>query len=375
MKKYLIVLAAVAMAFIGCKKEEKSALTAISFKDAESVMMIGDTLRLALVPTPKEVAIPQNVVWSSSDTTVVKIVDNKGNVAAVGAGSANITAKSGDLTAVCKITADYYEAFWQPTLLYYFPSTQEEYSPEIIDIQGYKCKLYSIEFFAPNNLDFAEDLSAGEGTCLFATAVVPFIEEGEYKGEPFARAFKIVEKEDELAPFTALKGSMDPAIIGPVFQAYFESLDADPEAPAKLDADTYKLGVSGAHLANAEISDDGISYSYFFDGVLTEGFLQIAWDDNDEAYLDFDFDVNWCGGVWALGLATNWQAETYSELLIQPYDNEWAATYRYKTGQVVAEELLLEAPRRLNAARKTTKPALTIHREKPVLCKFAPIAK
>lgn len=375
MKKYLIVLAAVAMAFIGCKKEEKNPLTAISFKNAEELMMIGDTIRLALVPTPKEVAIPQDVVWSSSDTLVVKIVDNKGNVAAVGAGTATVTAASGDLKAVCKITSDYYEAYWQPTKMYYFPSTQELFKDSLFDIQGYKVKLYSVVFFLPNNLDFAEDLSAGEGTCLFATGIIPFIEEGDYKGEPFARAFKIVDTEDELDSFTALKGSMDPAILGPVFQAYFESLDVDPENPAQLDIDTYKTGVKGVHLSNAEVSDGGISYSSFYDAVLTSGYLQIAWDDNDEPYLDYDFVANWCGGVWALGLATNWNAEVFADLLLQPYANEWSCTYHYKTGQVVAEELVLEAPRRMNALRKANKSELKIHREKPVLCKFAPIAK
>ena len=377
MKKYLVILAAVAMAFIGCKKEEeKNPLTAISFKNAEELMMIGDTIRLALVPTPKDVAIPQDVVWSSSDTLVVKIVDNKGNVAAVGAGEATVTAASGDLKAVCKITADYYEAYWQPTNLYYFPSTKTEFSDEVYELQGYKVKLYSVEFFCPNNLDFAEDLSAGEGTCLFAEAVVPFIEEGQYKDEMFGRAFQIVDTEEELGQFTALKGIMDPAVIGPVFQAYFESLDVDPENPATLDLDTYQAGTRGAHLGNAEISDNGgISYSYFYDGVLTSGYLQIAWDDNDEPYLDFDFDVNWAGGVWALGLATNYEAEIWADLLIQPYANEWSCSYHYKTGQVVAEELLLDAPRRMSALRKANKPALQLHREKPVRCQFAPIAK
>ena len=195
MKKYLIVLAAVAMVAIGCKKEEKNPLTAISFKEPAMSMMIGDTMRLALVPTPKEVALPTDIVWATSDENVVQIVDNKGNVAAVGAGKATITATSGDLKAVCEVTADYYEAYWKPTWLYYFPSTQEEFSPEVTEMYGYMCKLYTVEFFCPNNLDFADDLSSGEGDCIFMTGVIPFIEEGQYKGEMLARILEIVDTE------------------------------------------------------------------------------------------------------------------------------------------------------------------------------------
>ena len=51
------------------------------------------------------------------------------------------------------------------------------------------------------------------------------------------------------------------------------------------------------------------------------------------------------------------------------------STYHYKTGQVVAEELLLDAPRRMNARQHVSKPALNLHKEKPVRCQFAPIAK
>ena len=346
MKKYLVVLAAAALVLVSCGPKEKpgSGLTALNFKQAELKMMVGDTALVALLAEPAEVAIPEDVVITSSDTNVVKVIDQRVNIVAVGSGSANITATVGDLTAVCKVTASTYEEAWGLDWLYYFPSTQSEkpLNDSVYTVAGYKCRLYSVEYFCPNPLDFDEDLTYGEGDCLFATVAALFIEDetaGDNNGAMVARQFQVVPTLEAFVntPFSTLAGALDPAIIGPVFQAYFEGLDAG-ESPS-IDWATYETGTNGgAHIGNAKITDTGsISYAYLWDGVVVGGWAARLVDQEAQAYyIDYDFGAQWCYGFWGLGLATNWEAESYSEVLVQPYALELSPVYNYKAGQEIA---------------------------------------
>ena len=344
MKKYFVVLAVLAVVFASCKnqpKDDPSTLTKIEFKQTELAMLVGDTARLVLLATPAEAEIPATVEITSSDTNVVKVIDKKVTIVAEGSGSANITAKVGELTAVCKISAHLYEEVWDLEWLYYFPSTKSEnpLNDSIYMISGYKCRLYSVTYFCPNTIDFAEDLSYGEGYCLFADVAALFIEDetaGDYNGEMVARQFTIVETEEEFntKPFSTLAGKLDPAIIGPVFQNYFEGLDQEEQRD--IDWDTYESGTNGgAHIGNAEITDEGsISYSYIWSGIATNGWAaRLVNQEAQEYYIDYDFGAQWCYGFWGLGLATNYDAESYSEVLVQPFALQLSKVYNYKAGQ------------------------------------------
>lgn len=103
MKKYLIVLAAAVVALAGCKPSEKegSKYTSLKFKEASIEMAIGDTKKLNVLYEPTTLEAPV-CEWSSSDSTVVS-VDQNGNIAALASGEANISAKNGDLEAVCHV--------------------------------------------------------------------------------------------------------------------------------------------------------------------------------------------------------------------------------------------------------------------------------
>jgi hypothetical protein len=104
MKKYLVVLAALAMVLVGCKDKEKeggSEYTKISFKQSELSIGLGETAKLTVLYEPTTLDAP-SLTWSSSAPEIVSV--NNGNIEALGIGEANITAKINDLTAVCKVT-------------------------------------------------------------------------------------------------------------------------------------------------------------------------------------------------------------------------------------------------------------------------------
>lgn len=370
MKKTLkfFVMAFAALAFMGCPNgQQGSDLTSISFKEPMVKVLIGDTTRLVLLAEPATVALPEDLTITSSDTNVVVVLDNQINIVAVASGTANIIAKAGDLEAVCKIEASTYEESWALDWMYYFPDTEKEISPDTIDLEGLKCKLYSYEFFMPSTPDFAEDLSAGEGECVFATAIVPVIVEGEYKGEIASRQFEIVDSPEKLGMFTAMKGNIDPAVVGSIFQPYFEGLNAGEQLP--IDWDTYEqAGVTGAVIRGAMITETGgISYYYQCDGIVTSGVFARVVNQEGTAYeFVYDFTAQWFGGFLGLGLATNWDAETYADVLIQPFATEYSCAYRYTVGQP-AQPLALNAPAKVKKANRT---GLMITREKPVRVKF-----
>lgn len=374
MKKYLIVLATALVALAGCKGGEGTETT-LSIKPDAATLIVGDTTRLAAVITPAEAKYPGDLVWASSNEEVVEIVAQNGTITAVGKGEANVIVKSESmkLEAVCHITAAEYEELWQLDWIYYFPDTEDLFSKDTIEMSGYKCLLKSYEFFCPNTLDFAEDLSAGEGPCVFVTAVVPVVAEGEYKGEMLARQFEFVDDETKLGAFKAVKGKIDPAIVGAVFQPFFEALDNEEEPT--IDWELYETGVTGAGIQKAKITAEGsISYSYQYYGIVTSGAFVRRVNAAGDAYeCVFDFTAEWFDGIMGLGLATNWDAESYSELLIQPFEYDVYAAYHYVTGEP-AEPLVLDAAPARKAIRKTEANSKNwITREKPVRAKFAPV--
>ena len=84
MKKYLVVLAALAMVFVGCKKEDTNKYTSLKFKNAELTMAVGATEKLQVLYEPTTLDAPA-VVWASSNEEAVT-VDQKGTVTAVSCG-------------------------------------------------------------------------------------------------------------------------------------------------------------------------------------------------------------------------------------------------------------------------------------------------
>ena len=89
---------------ITVKQAGRVAVTDITLSSTTLSLMEGDTAILTATVSPYN-ATDKNVSWSS-DNKAVATVDNGGNVTAVGAGTAKITAKAGDKSAVCTVTVE-----------------------------------------------------------------------------------------------------------------------------------------------------------------------------------------------------------------------------------------------------------------------------
>ena len=77
-------------------------LQSISLNKTQLEMEVDDTYQLTVSYNPTDTTDNKDVTWSSSNSSVVKVVDGK--LTAVGIGEAVITAKVGSLTTTCKVT-------------------------------------------------------------------------------------------------------------------------------------------------------------------------------------------------------------------------------------------------------------------------------
>ena len=386
MKKYLIVLAAAVVALASCKPggESGSKYTKISFKESALELAIGETAKLKVLYEPTTLDAPA-CKWATSDTLVV-LVDQNGNIEAVGNGEANITATyvEGETTlkAVCQITVLPYEATWAPnSTVFYFPSTKSEAPVSDTTIvytsqstgTAYTCKLYSVDLCIPTDVIIPGD-EDGAGHYIFVKASIPFIESstsGQYIGEPYDLAFGIVEDFNN-KDFGAEAGSLDPAIIGEVWQAYFEAIDAGTQP--SFDKDLYATGAKGAHLRAAIVQDGSISSYPWYDAIVTGGYYEAVYDaETEELIADYQLKVDWCAGVLGTGLALNEEAQSYSEALAKPYALD-LESYIYVTGEH-GQPYAAAAPKRVRA-NKDTKGMINLGKvEKLELVKYKEVKK
>ncbi len=77
-------------------------LNSISLNKTSLDMIVDDTYQLSVNYNPTDTTDDKTVVWSSSDESVVRVVNGK--LTAVGKGEATITARVGSYTATCKVT-------------------------------------------------------------------------------------------------------------------------------------------------------------------------------------------------------------------------------------------------------------------------------
>jgi len=372
MKKYFIALAVAVVTLASCNNETPVKGISINPSSIEK-FYIGDTVRLGLIVSPAEAKLTDNVKWMSSDTDVVKVVNQNGTITANYPGEAVVTATAGEFQGACQIYANYEVLFWNVAQMFYFPSTKskEPLNDSIYDIDGVKCQLYSVTFLCPNGNDYDEDFSMGDGLSLFADVSAFFPIEGtEEEKESLAgtkREFTIVEDEEvwKNTPYTALSGELYPEIAGPIYQAFFEKLDAGDQS-ARPDWATFtEKATRGAHVGEAEMDGGSVSYSYVPDGLVKAGTCKRV--NNTVTY---DLTVEWIVSGW-WGLAVNQDAQSYSEMLVYPYELTTSALVEYKDGELLGEFIEDEgeeggdetAPRR-SAARK--KAGIKINLGKPV---------
>ena len=103
---YMAVAAAMTMMFAACepssKEDEGNTLTALKINETEVSVIIGETQQLTLTATPEDADI-SSVAWSSDDEDVAT-VSPEGLITAVAKGTANITAKVGNVSATVVVT-------------------------------------------------------------------------------------------------------------------------------------------------------------------------------------------------------------------------------------------------------------------------------
>lgn len=388
MKKYLIVLAAAVIALASCNKKEDT-YTSISFKEANRTLTIGEQVQFNVLWEPATLAEPA-CTWESSDTTVLQ-VDANGIVSAVYLGEANIIATYKDLHAVCHVTVEQYEQSWAPSAtIYYFPSTKSEapISDSVYIMTGgsgaeYECQMYTVSILGLNSLEF--DGGVGEGDCIFATISALFITKApagkeSFVGQVWDIGLNIVSDSAtfKTKDMSAFAGQMDPAIIGPAYQAVLEAIDAEEEPDFDTFVEDYAQGVSGAAIVSAESSETGASWSPLYSGIVTQGHIYLDYDAATEEYVpNYDLYLQWCYGyvpnLGYTGLATNLQtAQSWSEVLVQPFELDLSTVWRYQTGQkgtpLLQEGIAPSRAPRINNALKM--PAQEI---KPlIICKDRP---
>ena len=91
-KFFAVALAALTLGFVACKDKEPQA-DKLSLNKTEVTIAVGETAQLTA---------NLDVTWASSNEAVATV--DAGLVKGIAAGEANITAKAGDQTAVCKVT-------------------------------------------------------------------------------------------------------------------------------------------------------------------------------------------------------------------------------------------------------------------------------
>jgi len=294
MKKSILLLTAiVAVACMSCKKDSEEAITKISFKETSVVMTEGDTVKFSVLWEPTTATAPV-CTWSSSNEAVVT-VDANGNVAAVGVGTANITAQYKDLSAVCAVEVK----TWMETIVFsdfslwnvctddagdIMYTSDTTYNVEV-SIGTVQCKTALCYFFAwDENLGWNSDQTSleGAGYLIFAVAPNPVICEGQYAGYPInfgMLAFDNVEEGEVM--FTAQNGKMLNA------QNWFDYLLNEESSLTEEDC------LEGAVVQYADWDNEEF--------YVPQGLAQNGYFYNSQEGLLIKFDVEWLTGTAGLG--------------------------------------------------------------------------
>ena len=190
MKKYLIVLAAAVVALASCKPgsgESGSKYTKISFKESALELAIGETTKLKVLYEPTTLDAPV-CEWASSDPAIVS-VDSNGNIEAKAEGQANITAKCGELSAVCQITVKsiYDMLTWSGFGL--FDVNEDSPISEPYEVETRSGVKYTVQTFPglwylwDENIQFVNGTGfSGAGFFAEIETAVELVTEGEHKG-------------------------------------------------------------------------------------------------------------------------------------------------------------------------------------------------
>lgn len=298
MKKYLIVLAALAMILVSCKdkKQEATEYTKISFKQTELTLGVGATAKLTVLYEPTTLDAPA-CTWTTSDASIVSV--NNGNIEALEIGEANITAKVGELSAVCHIIVkDPYELFeWGAWTIWDINKTDilsnDTLVTKLTNGQTVHCVMISCTYAIwDSNIVLDEEAGdiTGTGYWVDAPGTIWLITEDMGKGENYhilwTGRLDVVDYDKFDMNDTTYAGCIPAGKLGDA-QVHAEWLQ---DETSKLEDITE---IMGSRID--AISWDGSSGKYegYFLGLLGEGiFLEYSTDEETTEYL-YRTNVNW----------------------------------------------------------------------------------
>jgi hypothetical protein len=352
MKKYLIVLAALAMVFVGCNQKKDSKYTKISFKQSEISISVGETYNLQVLYEPTTIEEAPKCEWSTSNAEVATVAN--GVVTAVAPGVANITAKCEDLTAVCKVNVSTVFGAYEIEDYGVFGSAPVEWvagSDTTINLSwaggAFNCRLgYWYVLAWDGNVTYDNGF-AGEGYLLYS--VVPFYtvddtKAGEYNGVPFgwgSFAFKNIKN---VQNNVGEAGKVNKDVYCEYMDSYVQELVAGGDG-SNIKWDLFETAVTGAMIFIVDYdAEEPVWHTDYglVDAVVKD--MTLVWDAEAEDFA-YEADIDWFDVLSDdayFGLVLN-EEQTAGK---KPYELRMISEH-YTRGDINANAPALQEPKRV----------------------------
>ena len=334
MKKYLVALAAIAILFASCDKKTEGGdeYTSIKFKQTELELGLGETYKLTVLYEPTTLDAPK-VTWTSSASDIVSV--ENGNIEALAIGEANITAKYGELSAVChvKVLDPLDKVKWGGWTIWKLNKTDFQ-SPDTFTVristgEDTRCRVISGDFRIWDDGFIQETDDDGNFTGLSGAGYTMYIQ-----GVP---VFLIVEPAKYYGYYISYSTFeiIDPAKYNPADTACIYCAPAGEQHSAEAFytylTDTtatidYADCFTGVEIDYIDFDEEK---GYYWQGLAGTG---IYGGDEWEAY--YRCNINWLGGAY--GLAINDEGTDFKK------PAEWApltAKYYEKLPEASGEEV------------------------------------
>ncbi len=359
MKKTLFLLAAAAIALVGCneKVEQKSNVTAITM-ETEIAFVLDDSTDFALtvLPTPDTETLDYAKLSFESADEAVAVVTPEGIVTATGIGETTITAKYEELTAVCnvRVVEDEVEILTFPMgavlqnplgLVTELEYALTDANGNFVDSVG--LALARVPIFSDGFYVDGEGYITGEGYMLNAyTLVFYFVEDGSMgiygprKGYEFASADVNPVSLYADCSIDDIKYYILPQIISDAegFTTFIDLclLQGQEDADGSL-YEAYDASMPYGNVFWIDYVNQSMTYPL---GLLDyEGYF---FEPRDETYgpRHYNFNINWFGGFY--GLAVNEEGTD----LVRPFELAEPFTVNYTlAADAAAAPALKKAPK------------------------------
>ena len=304
MKKYLVALAALAIVFAGCKPtEETSEYTKISFKQTEITMAVGESQKLNVLYEPTSLEAPA-CEWSTSNPEVATVAN--GTVTAVATGEANITAKVGELTAVCKVTVKSVYGVYQIEDYGVFGNAASSFvegSDTTINLSwaggAFNCRLGYWPVLAwDGDVTYVSGSGfQGKGFLMYATVPFYTIDDpaaGDYNGYPFGwGSFALKDTKGQAIRNIGEAGAINEAVYNEYMDSYITELLNDGDG-TNIKWDLLDQAITGAIIFVADYTTDDASWSYSDNGLVYSVVknMELYWDGDSETF-SYVADIDW----------------------------------------------------------------------------------